>query len=132
MKGEVPKESVIEIEVFKRSPGDGNIRSYIHKLRKKLDEYYKNEGNRDSLKFTIPKGAYKVEIVKNKKRISKKALIITTLIGIVIINTGIWFILFQQDNQKAKKTDHLIWKQFIEKKRKSVLVIGNYFFSHDT
>ena len=130
MKGEVPKESVIEIEVFKRSPGDGNIRSYIHKLRKKLDEYYKNEGNHDSLKFTIPKGAYKVEIVKNKKRISKKALIITMLIGIVIINTGIWFISFQQDKHEAKKTEHLVWKQFIENKRKSVIVIGNYFFFH--
>ena len=130
MKGEVPKESVIEMDVFNRSAGDGNIRSYIHKLRKKLEDYYKKEGNHDPFKFTIPKGAYKVEIVKNKRRISKKALIITTFIAIVLINTGVWFISFQKDNHKRKKTDHLVWKHFIENKRKSVLILGNYFFFH--
>jgi hypothetical protein len=130
MKGEVPKESVIEMEVFKRPPGDGNIRSYIHKLRKKLDDYYKKEGNHDPIKFTIPKGAYKVEIVKNKKRISKKALTITTIIAIVLITSGIWFISSQQENHKEKKTDHLVWKHFIENKKKAVLIVGNYFFFH--
>ena len=57
------KESVIGVEVFDRdvsySPrADPVVRVTVGRLRSKLERYYQREGARDSLRITIPKGAY--------------------------------------------------------------------------
>jgi hypothetical protein len=128
LKGEVPKESIIEMDVFDSKPGDRNIRAYIHTLRKKLDDYYKKEGNHDSMRFTIPKGAYKVEIVRKRKRISKKAVFIAAIVGGVIINMGIWLVFFHYQRNETSIEDNVIWEHFLEKEKKTFIIIGNYFF----
>ena len=61
-----PKEFTIGIELFGKKYGeetkpDANIRVYIHNLRKKLNDYYEEEGSKDPLVFEIEKGKYTVE-----------------------------------------------------------------------
>ena len=64
LKGEIPKEQQIALEVFgKKADQDKelNVRVYILHLRNKLEEYYLNEGKEDTVILHIPKGKYQVE-----------------------------------------------------------------------
>lgn len=57
------KESTIGVEVFGRRPDfdpkvDPVVRVQVHRLRRKLQEYYETEGKRDPFLIEIPKGTY--------------------------------------------------------------------------
>src|SRR5580698_6271793 len=63
--GRAPKETEVAIEVFGRDAGfdvaqDAMVRVYVHKLRRKLEEYYSARGCSDPFQLTIPKGAYRI------------------------------------------------------------------------
>ena len=60
----VPKEVEVGQDVFGKKADfdvaqDAVVRVYIHKLRRKLDEYYAGPGKDDSLRLVIPKGEYR-------------------------------------------------------------------------
>ena len=64
--GRAPKETEVAIEVFGKDVGfdvaqDAMVRVYVHKLRRKLEEYYSGPGHSDPFRLTIPKGAYRIE-----------------------------------------------------------------------
>jgi hypothetical protein len=72
-----PKEITIAIDVFGKdasfnSNKDSLVRYHIHILRKKLDNYYKNEGQSDKLKLVIPKGHYELKFIPTKIEQSAK------------------------------------------------------------
>ena len=57
------KEYTIGCELFGRGPDydpkiDTGVRVEVHRLRQKLEEYYKSEGANDSILIDIPKGQY--------------------------------------------------------------------------
>jgi Tol biopolymer transport system component len=57
------KEVCIGIEVFRRPAGyspkaDPVVRNEARRLRRKLEEYYATEGTADTLRISIPRGAY--------------------------------------------------------------------------
>jgi hypothetical protein len=65
--GRAPKETEVAIEVFGKDTGfdvaqDAMVRVYVHKLRRKLEEYYSGAGHSDPFQLTIPKGAYRIVI----------------------------------------------------------------------
>lgn len=64
LAGRVPKEIEVAIDVFGKKVGfevaqDAMVRVYIHKLRRKLAEYYVGPGRNESGRLTIPKGEYR-------------------------------------------------------------------------
>jgi hypothetical protein len=66
--GEI-KEYTIATEVLGRpkefnSKDDNIVRVQVHRLRKKLDEYYKGEGARDQVQIFIPRGHYYPQYLK--------------------------------------------------------------------
>ena len=57
------KETVIGVEFFQRDPGydprkDTIVRVEAHRLRRRLREYYQNEGAREPWQIDLPPGAY--------------------------------------------------------------------------
>jgi hypothetical protein len=65
--GRAPKETEVAIEVFGKDAGfdvaqDAMVRVYVHKLRRKLEEYYSGPGRGDPFHLAIPKGAYRIVI----------------------------------------------------------------------
>ncbi|MGC1458589.1 MAG: helix-turn-helix domain-containing protein [Steroidobacteraceae bacterium] len=65
--GRAPKEAEVAIEVFGKDMNfdvaqDAMVRVYVHKLRRKLEEYYAGAGRGDPHRLTIPKGAYRFVI----------------------------------------------------------------------
>src|ERR1700733_9589197 len=65
--GRTPKEAEVAIEVFGKAVSfdvaqDAMVRVYVHKLRRKLEEYYASAGRSDPFQLTIPKGAYRIVV----------------------------------------------------------------------
>jgi hypothetical protein len=65
--GRAPKETEVAIEVFGKDTGfdvaqDAMVRVYVHKLRRKLEEYYSAAGLSDPFQLNIPKGAYRIVV----------------------------------------------------------------------
>ena len=65
-RDEIPKEITIATECFKREAdfdpsNDAYVRSNVYKLRRKLEDYYEEEGKKDKIRIHIPKGHYHVE-----------------------------------------------------------------------
>jgi hypothetical protein len=63
--GRTPKESVIAVDVFGRGTDfdvsqDAAVRVYIHKLRRKFDEFYGAHPQVGPGRLTIPKGEYRL------------------------------------------------------------------------
>ncbi len=65
--GRVPKEIEVAVEVFGRATDfdaaqDAMVRVYIHKLRRRLEEYYAGAGRDEQVRLAIPKGEYRLEL----------------------------------------------------------------------
>lgn len=64
LAGKVPKEIEVAIDVFGKDARfevtqDAMVRVYIHKLRRKLEEYYAGPGRQENGRLVIPKGEYR-------------------------------------------------------------------------
>lgn len=63
LRGESPKEVEVAADVFGKSEADllvdASVRVYVHRLRKKLDDYYATSGVAEGERLTLPKGDYR-------------------------------------------------------------------------
>jgi len=64
LAGEAPKELEIALEVFGKSPTfdvsqDAVVRVYVHKLRRRLEDYYGRANTPTAARLAIPKGEYR-------------------------------------------------------------------------
>ncbi len=64
LAGRVPKEIEVALDVFGKRADfdvaqDAVVRVYIHKLRRKLDDYYAGPGKDHEARLIIPKGEYR-------------------------------------------------------------------------
>jgi len=67
LNDKVPKEIEVAIDAFGRSDTfdvtqDAVVRVYIHKLRRKLHEFYAGPGKLDQTRVIIPKGEYRLAV----------------------------------------------------------------------
>lgn len=129
-----PKEFTIGIELFGKKYGenvkpDANIRVYIHNLRKKLNDYYEDEGSKDPLVFEIEKGKYKVSFnsrkdIRPKKKISFFYPFIISLFLLIVVS----FFFISVKKQQVNPWKNLpVWQDFADDDKKTILVLGDYF-----
>ena len=69
LRDDTPKESEIAFDVFGKDASfngaeDSVVRVGVRTLRQKLMEYYAGSGNTDELQFAIPKGGYRLTLIK--------------------------------------------------------------------
>ena len=72
LAGRKPSEHEIALDVFERpefrgGPEETIVRTQAGILRRVLDDYYRNEGQADDLRISIPKGAY-VAVIASAER----------------------------------------------------------------
>jgi hypothetical protein len=65
LAGEAPKEIEIALEVFGKSPTfdvsqDAVVRVYVHKLRRRLEDFYARPNAPTAARLAIPKGEYRI------------------------------------------------------------------------
>ncbi|MBN2281099.1 MAG: hypothetical protein JXQ65_11000 [Candidatus Marinimicrobia bacterium] len=136
-------EITIAEEFFHKGPkfdphDDASIRVYISQLRKRLANYYKEEGVQDSVKICIQKGYYSVKFIEvtkstfNINQIKNKKLIlpfITALLTLFLI------ISLMQNNYLKNRInimpkDNAVWTDFFNSDKPTILVLGDYFFMY--
>jgi hypothetical protein len=67
-QGKLPKELEIAIDALGRGAGfdvsqDALVRVYVHKLRKRLDDYYAGAGRGEDPRIVIPRGEYRLALL---------------------------------------------------------------------
>lgn len=128
-KNEDVKEHTIGLELFKSkyklSQNDGKVRVYMYNLRKKLNEYYENEGSEDAIRIGIKKGQYNVsfhEPVKDKKKrkqrkVNQTAILLFCVIVVIVMVFGL-----------TNRTPNVYcWQPFFEKDAKTTCLVSDHF-----
>lgn len=145
LTGKAPKEIEVAVDVFGKEPGfdvsqDAMVRVYIHKLRRKLDQFYAGTGAGEPARIVMPKGAYKfllepVEPVATPSVVepahrSRRSWLVGALVVSVVLNG---LILLAAYSGIGKPHDELqdvrnnpVWSKLLDG-RPIVVVIGDYY-----
>jgi hypothetical protein len=68
-----PKEIELAMDVFGKDARfevtqDAMVRVYVHKLRRKLDEYYAGPGCNETWRISVPRGEYRLQFVESQNQ----------------------------------------------------------------
>ncbi len=131
-----PKEYTIGIELFGKNYGDevkqdSNIRVYIHNMRKKLHEYYEEEGSKDAVVFVLERGKYKIHFKTRKEYESgkPKTFFYSFLVslGLTAIFAGLFFLKGSDREDEYPWKGLPVWQEFADNGKGTLLVLGDYF-----
>lgn len=137
LQKEPPKETTIAIEVFGKktdfnSNEDPIVRVYVSKLRRKLQEYYNNEGKHDKIRFEIPRGHYEIIFnVERKFSFDKTKVIaaLSVLLGLSLI--ALFYLLFRTlpstENHPTFYAKHIFWDDFIKSNNPINVVLADQY-----
>jgi hypothetical protein len=152
--GKVPKESVIAVDVFGRGTDfdvsqDAAVRVYIHKLRRKFEEFYEEHPQIGPERLTIPKGEYRLVLeppasepppppppavttpapVRNPWKIATfGAIAVVAIVGIV--GALLWE--HREGQQFAQIRDNPVWAKLLHDTRPITVVLGDYYIFAET
>ncbi|MBW8324961.1 MAG: hypothetical protein K0M50_09385 [Prolixibacteraceae bacterium] len=136
LKGEIPKEQQIALDVFGKKAGQEkelNVRVYILNLRNKLEEYYQNEGKDDDIILHIPKGKYQVEFrflhFKSFRRKLEQNGSILFISGLILLVAALILVF---NSNRFNQPKQAIWKGFLKSDYPILIVLGNHYFFNDS
>jgi len=137
------KEIEIAIEVFSRDETfdvtqDSLVRVYIHKLRTKLDVFYRSTDSKYSERLIIPKGSYLLQLEKNISQSATPSKLISfigqqqfavVILSLVVGATGaLAFNYFSAQSQtKSLAISSPIWSPLAESDKALLVVVGDQF-----
>lgn len=147
IEGRSPKELEIADEVFGRTAAsvdqDASVRVHIHRLRRKLDEFYSRAGADDGPRLVLPKGAYKLAIETApvdatrqimsvarpslRQRLSGIAAVVAML---VVAIAATWWIADRRRGDDPVLTElqsSTVWKPLLSGSRRVTVVVGDYY-----
>jgi hypothetical protein len=141
LEGEAPKEAEIALQVFGKSPQDSVARVYVHKLRRRLEDFNARAASGDA-KIVIPKGEYRLLLEQPAEPASSEATPPATAarranwlgIGIAIcgalivgalLGTGFSVGGAQWDMREVRNS--AVWAPVLEDDLPITLVIGDYY-----
>ena len=145
-KGARPKEFEVAAAVFGRSSAfdgaqDASVRVAVHRLRKKLDEFYAGEGRDEPVRLTIPKGEYRVvavevgpaaEVPAARRHVPWLAIAAAVLL---LLNVGAWAAFWmthggERELMAARRSAP--WSQLVKSDAPTLLVMGDYYIFGET
>lgn len=147
LKGEAPKEVELAGDVFGKSGSDllvdASVRVYVHRLRKKLEDYYAGPGLADPERLTLPKGEYRFHLNKAAidaplasegdrpapsmlRRYERWLFLVLGLLAGSALVLAAFQLLTPDDGLKTVRNSS-IWKPLIDSRRGLILVAGDYF-----
>ena len=154
--GKSPKEIEIAVEALGRGAGfdvtqDAVVRVYVHKLRRRLEEYYNGPGAGDSQRIVIAKGEYRLSLESNETPLATDtpspplplvetsrarqwligALTASLVINVLLVGFG----RFGQrtvDDAVLKMRASPIWAPVLKDDLPIVIVVGDYYIFGET
>jgi hypothetical protein len=141
LDGQIPKETTIALELFQKdsefNPADDSlVRSSIYSLRKRLEEYYLDEGREEIYRLVIPKGSYRVDLIEKQEEPVKRKRWIRSIpwllfsaallfsLGLLFFGPGKKLPPGQQSTQLA---EHPAWGTFVENRQAVKIVLGDSY-----
>jgi hypothetical protein len=153
--GYFPKEIEIAIEVLGRNSDfdvtrDSVVRVYVHKLRKKLQDYYSGPGIEDPYQLSVAKGQYTITtiprsmaIAQNPEKTSEAKTsaplipwLLALCVGLLVIN--IFYIRSDSQQPVPVQSDsdivkqHPLWSAIANDDSPVIIVLGDYFIFGET
>src|SRR5262245_45622792 len=144
--GSAPKEIEIAVAVFNKKSDfdigqDALVRVYVHKLRKRLEEYYlRNPGER---RIVIPKGEYRLVVegvvaevapervgLKPDPQVSnyRTGLILAFVMGLVLAVAGALLVgAARAKPEAASASASPIWSSLLADDLPVTIVVGDYY-----
>ena len=143
LQGRTPKELEIADEVFGRSAEsidqDASIRVHIHRLRKKLDEYYRGPGASQPVRLVIPKADYRLTIeqqlqkisavVATTKRRSQASIVLWAAVFAILAGMFGWWVGQTASRNPALQEVRIsaLWNPMVANNRRVAIVVGDYY-----
>jgi hypothetical protein len=146
LQGEAPKEIEVAEAVFGRTFDfnvalDSTVRVYVHRLRRKLDDFYAGLGKAEPVRLAIPKGEYRLvavsrELEEEIVRLAPeprvgwlKPWMVFALAALLAVNlaamAGLWW---------KSREDHFAWARrapawtaMVQDARPITVVLGDYY-----
>ncbi|GAF02501.1 helix-turn-helix domain-containing protein [Saccharicrinis fermentans] len=117
---------------YSLNKSNSTVRSYIHKLRKKLADYYNEVGANETVVFQIAKGQYNLSFLSSHEYLkTKRSEISTVTIPIKYFKLSGGFVLLFIIAFCCIKTyvskPCLVWKNFFDPNAQNLLVISDQF-----
>ncbi|MBL4560597.1 MAG: hypothetical protein JKX79_06385 [Labilibaculum sp.] len=128
IKGTDLKEKLIEIDFFRESKNSEKssprVRVNVYNLRKKIAQYYENEGKEDACLLRIEKGQYQVMFsMKRAEENSIKKIKLSLYIPYGILFVALLLFAISKIPKKAPA----LWNSFVMDETKPKLIIGDAF-----
>lgn len=149
-----PKEVEVAVDVFGKDSSfdvsqDAMVRVYVHKLRRKLEEFYAGPGHTETERLTIPKGTYRFVLVNANESVEPepdvselvaqrptRARWIAGLIVVALLSAclGAW-VMYAAD--RARDPAHAVrqnavWASILNDDRPIFVVVGDYYIFGET
>jgi hypothetical protein len=153
--GKAPKEIEVAVDAFGKGAEfdvsqDAMVRVYIHKLRRKLEEFYAGPGSAEPVRLSIPKGEYRfvaenaavpAPVVEEElpmpppanppRRWLMPVLVISAVLNIIVLA-----VVFLRSSQPAddlrEVRENAIWSPLLNDDRPIFVVVGDYYIFGET
>jgi hypothetical protein len=140
-----PKEFEVAAAVFGRGSAfdgaqDASVRVAVHRLRRKLDDFYAGDGRDDPMRLAVPKGEYRMvaearptadgasaPVAAPVRRAPRWAWIVA---GIVALNLAIWaafWVTHREDRGAVAARAQAPWSTLAASETPTLLVLGDYY-----
>jgi hypothetical protein len=146
-----PKEIEIALAVFGKTDAgavkdDPVARVYIHRLRRRLDDYYLRDGASHDVRLVLPKGEYRIRgrevgagMGETYGGLHRRTLIAmlwahwktaaAALVGaLVLANFAAWVVVIaSRDHDAARLRGDPVWARLVDGDRPVMIVVGDYY-----
>lgn len=155
--GKSPKEIDIAVEALGRGAEfdvtqDAVVRVYVHKLRRRLDEFYSGPGIAETQRIVIARGEYRLSLEPNDDAMAKEsaalaapptsnrhsarkwligALAVSLLVNVLLVSVG-HFRHSPVDADVARVRTNPIWSKILSDDLPIVIVVGDYYIFGET
>jgi hypothetical protein len=144
-RGRTLREADVAQDVFGREldlSGDASVRVYVHRLRKKLEDFYAGPGSAEPHRLVIPVGEYRLDVVaaavaappppRERPRWLLPAA--TAFAALVLGNIAAWAWFARESapaHELAQAAASPLWAG-IGRERPVIVVVGDYYIFGDT
>jgi hypothetical protein len=153
LDGKAPKEIEVAIDVFGKDAEfdvsqDAMVRVYVHKLRRKLDDFYSGPGRGESVRLAVPKGAYRFALERSdevppleapgmRPRYQARRWLWGALAASVILNAAalltVGYLAWRHPADELRDVrSSPIWSRILSDDRTIFLVLGDYYIFGET
>lgn len=137
-----PKEVEIALAVFGRDTAfdgaqDASVRVSMHRLRRKLEEFYTGPGREQPVRLSIPKGEYRIvaEPLAAPRPHRPRRLwpwIAAAVAALLALNLGAWLVFGRDGGELAQVRRLAPWSELAQSGRPLIVVVGDYYIFGET